>query len=171
MPDAFLTKLPTSSSVTSATIGATAGAVGATGISGATGATSGIAAATGAAGGASGAIAVPIGAPGAPAAGAGAGAFPVTRCTPFLTAWTTGGATRCKICPAGPVAAAVTTSPVSNLPPVPAWVASMAAWVAPPATIAPGMVAARPAGVKAATAPAARGMSPIVKPGGIAYSF
>ena len=125
VPAAFLTRFPTSSSVTSATIGAT----GAIGISGAADGTSGIAvgAASGAVGGASGAvatggafgaIAVPIGAPGAPAAGAGVGALPVTRCTPFLTACTTGGATRCKICPAGPVTAAVTTSPLLNSPPV-----------------------------------------------------
>ena len=57
-------------------------------------------------GGASGAIAVPIDAPGAPGAGAGAGARPVTRFTLLRTAAVTGGATRCRICPAGPVAAA-----------------------------------------------------------------
>ena len=157
MPAACFTSFPTSSSATAVT-GGTTGAAGTTGISGAT---SGITA-----GGASGAIAVPIDAPGA-AGGVGARPGPVMR----LTAWTAGGTTRCKICPAGPVAAASATSLALNSPPVAAWLASMTACVAPAPAIAPGIVTARPAGVNAASAEPTRGISPNVNPGVIAYSF
>ena len=78
---------------------------------------------------------------------------------------------------------AMPTSPRLNSPPtlsasprracggMPVCVASMPACVAPAFSAAPGMVAARPAGVKANKPPSALGMSPALKPGGMAYSF
>ena len=70
-----------------------------------------------------------------------------------------------------PVTPAKATSLVSNVPPVPAWVPSMTACVPAPAKPAPASVRARPAGVNDRMLPRARGMSPIEKPGGMAYSF
>ena len=165
LPDALRTSSPTSSNASVATgaapgaaAGAAAAPAGVTGWPEVAGVTVTPSSGTGARTGA------------AATGAAGAGARPVTRWTACFTGGIAACTVRCTTWPAPPPAPANATSAVSNRPPVPAWVASITAWVPAPAATAPGMVVARPAGVKASRPPMARGMSPTEKPGGMAYS-